>query len=636
MPLGILLAAAWVETMAPTEIASAIEQSLDLLNSDWQDLPARQRSMRAVFDHSWRLLTRREQRVLMGLSVFRGSFTRRAAHQITGALPRELRTLAHRSLLSQAPGGCYEMHTLLRRYAAEKLGRAPGAHASLYDRHSAYFTSALERWGIDLEGSKQQTALAAMQAYAENAGAAWEWSVLRGQVERLDRALDGLCRFYEWQVRYGEGAAACRQAAERLSRLAASSSDALCLLARILAWQSVFVHRREGEEAAGQLLDRSLALLDSPHLSGHDTRPERAHVLWRMGRLRVGSDRDRARRLFEEALALYRAVGDDWGTANTLASLGGVAWNLGDYPEAGRWHEESLALRRSLGDRRGIAASLMAVGTTALSQGRLDEAERLVRQGCVMHQQIGDRRGIADGLRHLGVAVLALGKLAEAASLLEQCVAMYVDLGFQFGLEVAMLGHAQAHLGNYEAARRFGEEGLAIARGTGYRRGIGYSLFVLGAAALAAGKHREAGKLLEESVSVYREIGQWDETFRSLVVLACATRGQGWNHPARQDFLHQIRRAAHLQILVPLMWGLPAMALLLADRGEQRQAAELYALASRYPLVARSHWFAHVVGRHIAAPDPSPPAEAAEPALRRRQAQSLEVTLARLLEELEP
>ena len=601
MPLAILLAAAWVESMAPAEIAKAMVQSLDFLDSGWQDLPARQRSMRVVFDHSLRLLTEREQKVLLSLSVFRGGFTRRAAQQVTGALSRELRALVHRSLLSQTPGSRYEVHELLRQYAAERLAQSPSGRDGIHDHHSAHYASALERWENDLKGPRQQAALGAMRAEAENARAAWEWVAEHRQLERLGRALEGLCLFYERQVRYREGATACRLAAERLAGLAASSSNELRLLARVLTWQSVFVHRFEGAGASHQLLGRSLALLDHPSLCGHDTRLERARSLWRLGRLRVGSKRNEAKRLFEECLALYWAVGDRWGMANAMASLGGVAWNLGDYQQARQWHEGSLAMRQSLGDQRGTAASLMAVGMTALSQGRLDDVEHLVRRGCALHQEIGDRRGIADGLRHLGVALLALGKLAEASSLLERCVAIYTDLGFQFGLEVAMLGDVQAHLGNYGAARRLGEKGLAIARGTGYRRGIGYSLFVLGEVALIAGKHKEARKLLEESVAVYQEIGQWDETCRSLAALACASRSGGRHERAWQDLLHEARRAAGRQALVPLMWGLPALALFLADCGEQEQAVELYALATHYPLVAQSRWFEDVVGREIEA-----------------------------------
>ena len=83
MPLGILLAAAWVELLTPAEIAAEIEQSFDFLESDARDVPERQQSLRAVFDHSWRLLTEQEQAKFAQLSVFRGGFTRQAAQAVT-------------------------------------------------------------------------------------------------------------------------------------------------------------------------------------------------------------------------------------------------------------------------------------------------------------------------------------------------------------------------------------------------------------------------------------------------------------------------------------------------------------------------------------------------------------------------
>ena len=61
MPLGIELAAGWVRTLSCDEIAREIERGLDFLTVSARDLPARHRSMRAVFDHSWKLLAEEEQ-----------------------------------------------------------------------------------------------------------------------------------------------------------------------------------------------------------------------------------------------------------------------------------------------------------------------------------------------------------------------------------------------------------------------------------------------------------------------------------------------------------------------------------------------------------------------------------------------
>ena len=72
MPLGILLAASWVDGLTLAEIAQEIEFSFEFLEGDWRDLPERQRSLRAVFEHSWSLLTEAERSAMRCFSVFRG------------------------------------------------------------------------------------------------------------------------------------------------------------------------------------------------------------------------------------------------------------------------------------------------------------------------------------------------------------------------------------------------------------------------------------------------------------------------------------------------------------------------------------------------------------------------------------
>src|SRR5262249_27465943 len=61
IPLGIELAASWVRTLSCEEVAREIERNLDFLAASARDIPERHRSLRVVFDHSWRLLTAAEQ-----------------------------------------------------------------------------------------------------------------------------------------------------------------------------------------------------------------------------------------------------------------------------------------------------------------------------------------------------------------------------------------------------------------------------------------------------------------------------------------------------------------------------------------------------------------------------------------------
>ena len=84
LPLGIEMAAAWTRLIAPDELASELACDLDLLVAASRDTPERHRSMRGVFEASWRRLAEDEQDVLRRLSVFRGGFTLEAADHVAG------------------------------------------------------------------------------------------------------------------------------------------------------------------------------------------------------------------------------------------------------------------------------------------------------------------------------------------------------------------------------------------------------------------------------------------------------------------------------------------------------------------------------------------------------------------------
>jgi predicted ATPase/DNA-binding XRE family transcriptional regulator len=108
IPLAIELAAVWVEALSCREIAEEIQANLDFLSVSMRDMPERHRSLRATFDHSWKLLSEEERRVLARLSVFRGGFKRNAAQEIAGASLPLLGSLLSKSLISRSESGRYD------------------------------------------------------------------------------------------------------------------------------------------------------------------------------------------------------------------------------------------------------------------------------------------------------------------------------------------------------------------------------------------------------------------------------------------------------------------------------------------------------------------------------------------------
>jgi predicted ATPase/DNA-binding SARP family transcriptional activator len=633
MPLAILLATAWVRMLTPAEIAAEIGQGLDFLETDFRDMPVRQRSVRAVFDHSWHLLSEREREVFQALSVFRRGFTHQAAGQVIGASLRELRALVDKSLLHRTPMGRYEVHELLQQYAAEKLEGSPAADEAARDRHCAYYAAALQQWEANLKGPRPRAALAEIETESENARLAWTWAAGKIQVERLEQAMEGLCFFYLCRMRYKEGEAVCRLAAEKLAL--AVTEDGLRVLAKVLMWQGSFSWRLGCIEFADQLLQESLVLLERSELVDRDTRPEEAAVLLQMGHINFDHDRKRAKRLYEQSLALYRALGDRWGIANALSALSWATWSGGAYGEAKDLFEESLAIRQSLGDQRGIVDSLSGLGNMALFQGQFKEAERLFQESSAILQKMVNWADISNGLLSTEGRAPALDEYAEARAWYRENVGLYSDLGFSHSLAPSnsILGFALKHLGQYKQARLQGQMGLTLARQAGWRQEEGLSLELLGEVALVEGAYAEAREYLQESAAILRETRQL-ELSEVLAVLGYAARGLDQVPQAEGHLSEALRTASEIRTIFPLVTALPAIALLLADRGEVERAVELYALASRYRRVANSRWFEDIAGNHIAAAAATLPPKVVAAAQARGRARDLDATVTELLVEL--
>jgi predicted ATPase len=121
MPLSLELASSWVSLMPCAEIGQEIKRNLSFLSTSLSNIPDRHRSVRALFEHSYQLLSEEERRVVRQLSVFQGDFERQAAEQVAGATLPLLVGLVNKSMLRGNPSGRYDQHELLRQYMLEKL-----------------------------------------------------------------------------------------------------------------------------------------------------------------------------------------------------------------------------------------------------------------------------------------------------------------------------------------------------------------------------------------------------------------------------------------------------------------------------------------------------------------------------------
>jgi predicted ATPase/transcriptional regulator with XRE-family HTH domain len=204
LPLGIEMAAAWVRALSCQQISVEIEQNLDFLKASARDLPERHNSLRAVLDYSWDLLSGPEKDVFRKLSVFRGGFSLEAAQEVAGAGLEEIASLLNKSLLKRTSEKRYDLHELVRQYAAVRLESDPQEQERTHEHYIGYYAGLLEGWLSPLRSPRQVEILGEMNAEMDNIRRAWDWMVNRKQLADIGRSLHSLWHFHEIRGRFQE------------------------------------------------------------------------------------------------------------------------------------------------------------------------------------------------------------------------------------------------------------------------------------------------------------------------------------------------------------------------------------------------------------------------------------------------
>jgi predicted ATPase/DNA-binding SARP family transcriptional activator len=644
MPLALELAAAWADSLSLGEILAEARQSLDFLQVKWHDVPERQRSVQAVFDASWQRLNEAEQVVFCQLSVFRGGFTREAAGQVvTGAeaSPQRLATLVRKSFLQHYPAESrYQIHELLRQYGAEKLAHDPTLEAAVRDEHSRYYCDLLGQQEMGIKAGVLHEIMRAIQGDIENVRAGCMWAATEGPLQRLEQEVNPLGWFYyrgyasfqQGEITF-EGLGDALAAAETRPP---SGTPPQRTMARILAWRSLFRTYAYDLQTSERLLDESRAHLDGLALADEDTRFERALISTQSGYNYLYADPTKARRLFAEGLELYRQIGHKLGMADALLAVGRADARLGALEEAREAMTESVSLCRDMGDLVRESESVAELGAVvALRQFRFQEAEDLIRQSLTLAPET-NRHGAAYGLASLCGVQLLTGQFVEAETTSTQGIALWEDLGLRVWIlrTSFVLARARLHAGEYRAARDQAEAMVSLAREISWVRGVSYGKIVLGEVALARSAFAQSYQILQESGTDLKQASAdpWD--VNPSAWLGLAARGLEREPEAWRHLSTALEWAGRNHQFYELMVALAGIALLLADEGEAERAMELYALASRYPFVANSHWFEDVVGRHIAAVTATLHPQVAAAAQERGRGRDLLATVGELLVEL--
>ncbi|TYB58876.1 AfsR/SARP family transcriptional regulator [Nonomuraea sp. PA05] len=433
IPLAIELAAARLRTMPMSVLVEQLGDRLTFRGGRTSE--PRHRTLRAVFDWSWNLLSERERELLRGLTVFSGGATYEAVSRVCGGDPDLLSSLVDKSLIAVS-GDRYTMLETIRQYAAADL-------PELRREHARYYTELAEKAEPHLRTGAQLAWLAVLDAERDNLDAA---------LHRSDDPLRLILpRLLSWIVR-GRWREMTEQAAAVLARVGAAAppgrelAHGLCV---VLTGGGVSRVVRESDHPAAlnayllggslttpaeavELAERAVA-----RLRDHPDVWTRSAALLAAGvtRFEYGAVAG-AEDLLEPALAGFRETGDRWGQWASLYWLSLVAENRGDFAAAVALGEEPERLAAELSGLEtplGPMTFLLRLGQLKGRAGDREGAARALDRAWAAAERCEDQDMIARVLHARAELARRGGDPGEAARLLGLAMALGVETTPQFG-----------------------------------------------------------------------------------------------------------------------------------------------------------------------------------------------------------
>jgi predicted ATPase len=454
LPLAIELVAARLTILPPAQLLAALDEGLALDMEGPVDLPERQRTLRATIDWSYGLLSESQRALHQALAVFLGGCTLDDGRALADAGPgflADLEALVAGSLLrSDVSEGEVRLAMLETvRENALARSRADGMLADLRRRHAERFLELALSAEPGLAGPDQAEWLDRIDRELDNLRAALDWLLGSGRVEDALRAASALGRF--WRGR-GHVAEARRWFERSLARAEGVSSavraDALWTAARQAMAQS-------DEGVAVTLIEEALALYrelgDNAGAAG---------ALTELGWIELERGRaDRAERLCSEALDLAQAGADERVASRALMDLGAVCSARGDHIRSLELHEEALRIRRGLGDTLFVSDAIYNLGLAAFQSGDRERAREAFEETLALAEELGEALHSAAALFMLAELDLLEDRIELAEHRIRASLATYVKLEDRRDIAecfVVLGGVLTAQRASEDAARLFG------------------------------------------------------------------------------------------------------------------------------------------------------------------------------------
>src|SRR5262245_38547682 len=211
---------------------------------------------------------------------------------------------------------------------------------------------------------------------------------------------------------------------------------------------------------------------------------------------------------YNEALPIFRMVGDRREEANTLTNIGAAYESLGETQKALEKYSEALPLRRAVGDRRGEAVTLNNIGEVYRSLGETRKALEKYSEALPLRRAVGDRRGEAITLAKIGAVYQSLGETQQALEDYNEALPISRTVGDRRGeaITLAGIGAVYRSLGETQKALEKYNEALPIFRTVGDRNGEANTLLGIALAEQKRGNLTQARQTIEQAVSLIESV----------------------------------------------------------------------------------------------------------------------------------
>jgi hypothetical protein len=420
MPLGIELAAGWVDVLSLEQIATEIQQGIDILETDMRDMPERHRSIRATFERTWQRLTADEQAVFARLSVFRGGFDLPAAQAVAGANARHLRALSQKALIQIAQRERFAIHELLRQFGESQLGEELPA---IQSKHAAYFVDFMVECEKDIRTTRQMHATERIDLDFENIRTAWLYLAKNHQWEQLAPFLHLFWFYCDARTRGQEAVDLLELALTELQSSPVSSLTELTL-GRLLAQLSWAYHDIGFPQKGADAGDEASRILRQYPDNGHDLLVALRNRGFSASAL---SQPDFLANITQERLDIARSLGDRYWEGHSLAGLATAKLQQDNFEWAAQLAEQGIEILEKLGDQGLIMYAYVIAAAAHLFQNHDEQAKKRYEQALVFAEWYGHTGNIAACNTYLAVLVLKNGDYAAAYPRMKRALKVYWD-----------------------------------------------------------------------------------------------------------------------------------------------------------------------------------------------------------------